>query len=432
MSSLSSVADARRCQKESPCPGLFRIVQSKDGGICRIKLPLGRIAAAQARVIAEAAAKWGNGEIEITNRANFQIRGIRPANEESVIQLLLDAGLGPKDAAADDIRNVMVSAAHGCDPTALIDTGALAAQILALLEGDSRYHALSPKFSVLLDGGEADSAVDHPHDIWLSALNAGSFAFGFAGHPPLTAHDEPMMGEVAIDHVVPLVQAALDLFLQYPEAKRFRDIAGQPDLAAKLMTRLHFTTPITAWERPVPQRLAHLGIRAQSQAGQAMVGAAPHLGRVSPRTLNDLAAVAEKANGGTIRLTPWSSVLLTNVPQELAEQTLKDLAALGFAVGADDPFAQIVACSGTVGCNSSLADTKHDAQVLALLLDHPCDVQLTACSKSCASARVADYTLVAVNVGAYDLYRRDYVGQDEFGHLIGQGMTVSQAAELMK
>ena len=107
-------------------------------------------------------------------------------------------------------------------------------------------------------------------------------------------------------------------------------------------------------------------------------------------------------------------------------------AALGFAVGADDPFAQIVACSGTVGCNSSLADTKHDAQVLALLLDHPCDVQLTACSKSCASARVADYTLVAVNVGAYDLYRRDYVGQDEFGHLIGQGMTVSQAAELMK
>ncbi len=37
------------------CPGLFRVVPSRDGGICRIKLSRGRVTAAQLRAIADAA-----------------------------------------------------------------------------------------------------------------------------------------------------------------------------------------------------------------------------------------------------------------------------------------------------------------------------------------------------------------------------------------
>ena len=62
--------------RPSACPGLLRIVQALDGGICRIKLNGGSISAAQAEAVASAAERFAGGVIEATNRANLQIRGI--------------------------------------------------------------------------------------------------------------------------------------------------------------------------------------------------------------------------------------------------------------------------------------------------------------------------------------------------------------------
>ena len=81
--------------RPSACPGLLRIVQALDGGICRIKLPGGVLAANQARVIAEAAQHHASGVLELTNRSNLQIRGVRAESEQDLIRALLDASLGP-------------------------------------------------------------------------------------------------------------------------------------------------------------------------------------------------------------------------------------------------------------------------------------------------------------------------------------------------
>ena len=62
--------------RPSACPGLLRIVQALDGGICRVKLAGGAITAAQAHAVADAAQAYAGGVIEATNRANLQIRGI--------------------------------------------------------------------------------------------------------------------------------------------------------------------------------------------------------------------------------------------------------------------------------------------------------------------------------------------------------------------
>lgn len=95
-----------------------------DGGICRVRLPAGRLSVAQALVLADAATQCGSGVLEITNRANIQVRGVEPSRGALLIDSLLAAGLGPSaagvaTAGADDIRNLLVS------PTAGIDAGAL-------------------------------------------------------------------------------------------------------------------------------------------------------------------------------------------------------------------------------------------------------------------------------------------------------------------
>ena len=89
------------------------MAKALDGSICRVKLTFGNLSAGQARSVADAAQRFGNGVIEITNRANLQIRGVRPETENALIALLLDAGLGPLTDKGDDVRNVMISPIAG-------------------------------------------------------------------------------------------------------------------------------------------------------------------------------------------------------------------------------------------------------------------------------------------------------------------------------
>ncbi len=383
--------------------------------------------------MADGARRYGNGQIELTNRANFQIRGITPPDEDALIQHLLDAGLGPKDAQADDIRNVMVSATLGLDSTAIVDVSDLAAQILAFVEGDERIHALSPKLSILVDGGEVGSPADHPSDLWLSAMADGLFAFGYASRPPMSDQDPAPLGAIHADHAFDLVVASLEAFvaltLKNPSIKRFRD-ADALALAALVSGRVPVSPAPKDWRRARPDRLAQIGLIPQNQACNLAVGGVSVLGRVTPDCLTSLADLALTANGGAFRLTPWSGVLITDVAAADGPKILAGLMALGFTVDRDAPLAQMVACSGTSGCASALAPTKEDALRLAGLLTGAVDVHLTACPKSCASARVADVTLVAVDADHYDLYRRQD-GLDGFGQKHNQGLILAQTAEVL-
>ncbi|MCF5790543.1 precorrin-3B synthase, partial [Pseudomonas sp. PA-1-6G] len=62
--------------RPSACPGLLRIVQALDGGICRVKLAGGAITAAQAHAVAGAGPAYSGGGIGAAHRANPQIRGV--------------------------------------------------------------------------------------------------------------------------------------------------------------------------------------------------------------------------------------------------------------------------------------------------------------------------------------------------------------------
>ncbi|MGH8463634.1 MAG: precorrin-3B synthase, partial [Pseudomonas sp.] len=144
MNAPSSARQPQVSLRPSACPGLLRIVQAKDGGICRIKLAGGALTADQADAVASAAERFAGGEIEATNRGNLQIRGIG-SEQAGLIEQLLAAGLGPRDAAGDDVRNLMLSPTAGVDPQMLFDTRPLAEQLLKTLETTPRLHQLSAK-----------------------------------------------------------------------------------------------------------------------------------------------------------------------------------------------------------------------------------------------------------------------------------------------
>lgn len=413
--------------RPSACPGLWRIVPARDGGICRVKLPGGRLTGEQARAVAEVARRCAGGVLELTNRSNLQIRGVREACHEQLVRRLLEAGLGPRHAAADDVRNVLISPAAGRNPAAYLDTRPLAERLLVMLQDVPAFRDLSPKFAVQLDGGEALAMLDHPHDIWLSALPGGrQLAFGLAGCPRGAA-----LGVVEVDQAVQLVEALLHLFLELAgEHSRMRQLLAELPAQA-FLAYLPFDY-LRATPRFANQALdgAPLGIHAQIQPGRVMLLAGAPLGRLHAAQLQALADLAGTEGSDELRLTPWQGVLLPDVAVERQAAVAQALADIGLVLDARAPLARLLACSGTAGCARAEADTKADALRLATRLgpDGPAQVHLCGCPRSCAAAHVAPYTLLARPGGRYDLYRREQ-DQAGFGRLLASSLDIDQAGE---
>jgi precorrin-3B synthase len=71
-----------------------------------------------------------------------------------------------------------------------------------------------PKFALSLDAGEGLVMLEHPHDLWLSALDVDGetlLGFGLAGCPA----NDPPLAAVSLDSGLALVVAMLELFLEH-------------------------------------------------------------------------------------------------------------------------------------------------------------------------------------------------------------------------
>lgn len=427
----------------------MRVVPARDGGLCRIRLPGGVLSAARARALADAALTHASGVLELTNRANVQIRGVRTGEEAALSATLIGAGLGPagidaaspveRMCAADELRNVMLSPLAGLDPNAWCDTTEVAAALIDMMQREPRFAALSPKFALQLDGGECMAMLEHAHDIWLAALPHGAtvrFAVGLVGCP--TAQP---IGMLAAEDVCASVRALLHAFLDLAgtDATRMRDVLAAHSLEALLQraqqhgdfTLMHDDAALRTWHRAASPADLRLGAHALHADGRGYVGAQPALGRIDAHTLRALAALAEDSGNATLRVTPWQGVLLPDVRARTMPAALERLRALGLVVSRTDPLARLIACTGSTGCAKSRADTKADAQRLAALLPPGAEAHLTGCERSCAAAHRAPFTLLASAPDHYDLYQRDDTqsgfGQ-RFGRLVARNLTIEAAA----
>ena len=104
------------------CPSVHEPFAQLDGALVRIRVPGGLLSSRQARRIAEAACAHGT-VLEITSRANLQIRGVRTGSHHLLVEELVAAGVTLADAAADARRNVLASPTAGIDVSEISDTG---------------------------------------------------------------------------------------------------------------------------------------------------------------------------------------------------------------------------------------------------------------------------------------------------------------------
>lgn len=265
------------------CPGALRVHEAADGGLVRIRVPGGRLAAAQVAALARASAELGDGNLDLTSRGNVQLRGLR--DREALLDVLLDAGLLPSPSH-DTARNVVASPLSGM-PVAALDAGICADAALAELPG---------RFLLGLDDGTGD----------VQSLD-----------PDLSLQGESLVvgGQLAGPGTVADLLEACRAFLSLRTAEwRLRELTDGPARVAAALGR----------------RLGAPALRSGPVAvgphGDRVVAHVP-FGRLTP---GHLAAL------GDVVLTPWHSVV---VPAGT------DLAL--FVTDPGSPWTGLTACVGT-------------------------------------------------------------------------------------
>ncbi len=139
------------------CPGVRRPWPAQDGALVRLRLIGGEITLAGLTKLAEVAARYGDGDLHLTGRANLQLRGlplVEGALPVEVASALAATGLLPHPTH-ELVRNVMVSPLSGISGGEA-DLRPLARSFDDLLCADPALADLPGRFLVVLDDGRGD------------------------------------------------------------------------------------------------------------------------------------------------------------------------------------------------------------------------------------------------------------------------------------
>jgi len=153
--------------------GLFYVAPAQDSFMLRLRVPGGILNAHQMRGLAEMTTDWGSGRVDLTTRANFQIRELQPKDIVRVLNKLQSLGMTSRGSGADNIRNITASPITGIDPTELLDVAPLADALHYYILNSRDMYGLPRKFNVAFDNGGAISTVADTNDIGFVAVRVG-------------------------------------------------------------------------------------------------------------------------------------------------------------------------------------------------------------------------------------------------------------------
>lgn len=411
--------------------GLFFLTPNKEAFMARLRIPGGQLKTFQLREIARVSKELTTGYVQITTRANFQIRLIEPKDAPEVLRRIQGVGLHTRGAGADNIRNLTANPTAGIDPHELIDTLPLCHQLGQIILNDRAFYDLPRKFNIAFDGGGLIGTVEDTNDIGLKAVRVGAeqgdiapgiyfrVALGGAtGHKAfardlgvLVRPEEVLKVTVALVRVYiangnrgDRKKARLKHLLETWSLEKYLE-ETEKLLGYKLLRApvdLKFEISDFKSKDAVPH--SHVGVFPQRQPGLNYVGVAIPVGQITPKQMLRLAEIAELYGSGEVRLTVWQNLIIPNVPDAYVETVKKALVKMGLHWKQSNLRSGFIACTGNAYCKFASSSTKAHALELAdyldrkFQLDQPINVHLTGCPNSCAQHYMGDIGLLGAKV----------------------------------
>jgi precorrin-3B synthase len=375
------------------CPGALRPMLSGDGLMVRIRPHGGRLDARQAAGIAALAKRHGNGLIDLTSRANLQIRGVGDEGHWPLIEELSRLNLIDPDPYSEARRNILVTPFWSAGD----DSYSLAAE---LEQGLARAPLdLPTKFGFAVDCGPERALAGASADIRIERAMTGGL---------IVRADSLEAGcPVARAEVVKVALALAEWFVNSGGAK-----GGRGRMAAHVRAGARLPDAFRGDVNPARMMAAS---RPSIYPQGAMIGTA--FGQLTHAALSYLAGCAR-----ALRLTPWRMILAEGVHDMPRCE--------GLITQADDPLLRVIACSGAPRCREAHADTRAIAAELAPHIAADARLHVSGCAKGCAHSGPATITLVATGEG-YDLVRGGSAQDRPVLHRLSGASIVADPSVLM-
>ena len=386
---------------------------ASDYFMMRVGIPNGIVSASQLRVIGGLARKYARNLTDITVRQAIQLHWLTIESLPEVVEALDAAGLSPKGACGDVVRNVTGCPLAGVAADELIDASPLADEITALLKGNPEFYNLPRKFKISVTGCPSWCSYPEINDVGLTATeHDGQIGYslriggGLSKEPHLAVRLDAF---VLPDQAVRVIRAVAEIFREQQGLRENRNEARLKYLFLKegwtaesfldkLQSRLDFTL-LHAVPEKVPDDIFrdHTGIHPQRTSGLSYVGTSVLRGRLTGEQLEAAAELAERFGSGALRTTVSQNLIFIDIPNQKAADLAQELGKLGLHVEGSSFWRGTVACTGTEFCKLAITETKGFARWVVDELeerlpgfDQQLRLHVTGCPNSCGQHWIAD------------------------------------------
>ena len=447
--------------------GMFYVAPAQNSFMCRLRIHGGMSSSTQFRGIARLAENFGGGYADVTTRANLQIRQIKPADTVNVLEGLCDLGIIARGSGADNIRNITASPTAGIDRQELIDTRPLARAMHYHILNHREMYGLPRKFNIAFDGGGTISALEDTNDIGFTAVQiaegkaipAGVYfrlaLGGITGHKDFARDTGILLSE---DECVAVASSIVRVFIDHGDRTdrkkaRLKYVLDKHGFDWFIeQTEKHLGRKLRRFAladcepRPKVMPHGHVGFHVQKQTGLYYVGVVLPVGRMTGGQLRQLADIADRHGSGSIRLTVWQNLLISDIPAANIQAVKEELEAIGLHWSASSVRGALVACTGSAGCKFANANTKkHGLEITdyldaRLTFDAPVNVHLTGCHHSCAQHYIGDIGMLGTKVevgedmveGYHVFLGGGYGERQDIGRQIFSNITATDAPALLE
>ena len=292
------------------CPERWRRWKAAMDSSTRAKIVGSALTLAQAREIAAISREQGNGLLDLSQRAQLQMRGLREETRAAAQARLNSIGLLAPDAATESRLNIVASplASHASN-----SANEIAASLARAIAANQALKSLPGKFLFLVDDGSALGLRDVEADIRLEA-HGETCAVILSGALDV-AFIAPLRAATAV--AIQLARAFIELRASRAfEPRRMRSLIAAVGVEPLLsISKLKFEPYRST--RPGARPADWLGARQNHQ--YAYAGFAAPFGRLRAQDFKTMAETAAGYGGSEFRLTPWRGILAPTQTLEQAE-----------------------------------------------------------------------------------------------------------------
>jgi ferredoxin-nitrite reductase len=443
--------------------GLFFLAPVKNAFMARLRIPGGLLRSYQLRELAKVAAELTSGYVQITTRANLQMRLIEPKDAPDFLHRIQSVGLHTRGAGADNIRNLTANPTSGIDPVELIDVMPYILALGQIIINDRSFYDLPRKFNIAYDGGGLIGAVEDTNDVGAKAVKVGDRVMfrialgGATGHKSF-ARDLGVI--VAPSEINKVVAAIVRIYIEKGnrtdrKKARLKHLLEKMSLAdylqlvetkiGKTLERSPYDPGSMRWEsQELPH--SHVGVYPQKQPGLNYIGISLPVGQITSKQMAKLAELSEQYGSGDVRLTVWQNLILPNVPDASVKEVCKAIDKAGLGTKQSNVASGIIACTGNSYCKFAQSNTKGHALELTrylekhVELDQPVNIHFTGCPNSCAQHYMGDIGLLGTkakiageSVDGYHVFVGGGFGKNQsVGRQVFTGIAATEISKLVE